>query len=259
MPGAVPGAVSGTVSGTVLLTGATSGLGLELARLYASKGAPLVLVGRKPLSELDAFFTPKNYCQADLSQPGAVDVILEFLQHAQIDAPLLLIHNAGVGLYGDVEEHPGEEVEALLEVNLFAPIALTHALAARTKKVVFISSVVADVPAPEYAAYGSSKAALDAFARNLRLEARGAPEVQTIHPGAIRTEMHAKSGVPKGKFNIERFPSAEKVAEEVFRVIAGSRKDVTIGVNNKALRFAGTHLSGPLDRLMRYRAKRSEG
>ena len=243
----------------MLLTGATSGLGLALARLYASKGAPLVLVGRKPLSELDAFFTPQNYCQADLSEPNSVDAILEHLNNARAEYLELLIHNAGVGLYGDASAHSDEEVARLLGVNLFAPIALTHALAVRTKKVVFISSVVADVPAPEYAVYGSSKAALDAFARNLRLEARGSPQVQTVHPGAIRTPMHAKSGVPEGTFNVERFPSAEEVAEEVFRAIAGSRKDVTIGVSNKVLRFAGTYLAGPLDKLMRRRAKRSGG
>ena len=243
----------------MLLTGVTSGLGLALAHLYASKGTPLVLVGRKPLSELDTFFTPQNYCQADLSEPDSVDAILKHLESVQVEYLELLIHNAGVGLYGDVSAHSDEEVERLLGVNLFTPIALTHALAARTKKVVFISSVVADVPAPEYAVYGSSKAALDAFARNLRLEARGSPEVQTIHPGAIRTPMHAKSGVPEGTFDVERFPSAEEVAEEVFRAISGNRDDVTIGVNNKVLRFAGTYLAGPLDTLMRRRAKRSEG
>ncbi len=246
--------------GAVLITGATSGLGLGLARLYASKH-PLVLVGRKPLAELDPnFFTAQNYCQADLSKPNSVEVILEHLNHTQIDALDLLIHNAGIGLYGEVTAHSDEEVKRLLEVNLYTPIALTHALMSRTQKVVFISSVVADVPAPEYAVYGSSKAALNAFVRNLRLEARGSSQtkvqIQTVHPGAIRTEMHAKSGVPEGTFNMERFPSVEKVAEEVFRVISGSRKDVTVGINNKLLRFAGTYFAAPLDRLMRARAQR---
>ena len=243
--------------GAVLITGATSGLGLELARLYRSKGAPLILVGRKPLAELNPdFFNTQNYCQADLSEPDSVEVIRKHLNHTQIDALDLLIHNAGVGLYGEVTAHSDEEVKRLLEVNLYTPIALTHALMSRTQKIVFISSVVADVPAPEYVVYSSSKAALDAFARNLRLETRGSPQVQTVHPGAIRTEMHVKSGVPEGTFNTERFPSVDRVAEEVFRAISGSRKDVTVGMNNKVLRFAGTYLAAPLDKLMRARAQR---
>ena len=245
--------------GAVLLTGATSGLGLELARLYASKGAPLILVGRKPLAELDSFlFTPENYCQADLSQPKSVETILKFLRSTQIEKPLLLIHNAGVGFYGEPSAHSDEEVKKLLETNLFTPIALTHALLPRTRKVVFISSVVAEVPAPDYAVYGASKAALDAFARSLRLETRGTPSVQSVHPGAIRTQMHAKSGVPEGKFDIKRFPGAEEVAEEVFRAVSGGRSDVTIGVNNKLLRLAGTYLGVPLDKLMRSRAERDK-
>ena len=240
------------MSGTVLLTGATSGLGLALARLYASKGTPLVLVGRQPLANLEAsLFTPQNYCQADLSQPGSVQVILEFLQNAQIDTLALLIHNAGLGLYGEPAAPSEEEVRKLLEVNLFTPIALTHALMSRTRKLVFISSVLADVPAPDYAAYSSSKAALDAFARNLRLEARGSPSVQTIHPGAIRTPMHAKSGVPEGTFDTKRFPSAERVAEAVFREVSGHRPDSTIGPSNTLLRFAGRFFAAPLDAFMR--------
>lgn len=242
--------------GAVLITGATSGLGLALAHLYAPKH-PLVLVGRKPLTKLDPnVFNAQNYCQADLSEPGSVEVIRKYLNHVQVDALELLIHNAGVGLYGEVTQHSDEEVKRLLEVNLHTPIALTHALMARTRKIVFISSVVADVPAPEYAVYSSSKAALDAFARNVRLEMRGSPQVQTVHPGAIRTEMHAKSGVPEGTFNTERFPSVDRVAEEVFRAISGSRKDVTVGLNNKLLRFAGIYLAGPLDKLMRARVQR---
>lgn len=251
----------GAESGPVLITGATSGLGLALAHLYASKRYSLVLVGRRPLAELDPdFFNAQNYCQADLSKPDAVQAVPEFLDKNQIGALELLIHNAGTGLYGEVTEHSGEAVKTLLEVNLYTPIALTHALLSRTRKVVFVSSVVADVPAPKYAVYGSSKAALDAFARNLRLELRNSlqtkMQVQTVHPGAIRTEMHRKSGVPEEKFSSKGFPSAERVAEEVFRAVSGSRKDVTVGVSNKLLRFAGVYLAAPLDTAMRkFRAR----
>ena len=183
-------------------------------------------------------------------------MILEHLNHTRVERLELLIHNAGMGLYGEVTTHSDEEVRNLLEVNLYTPVALTHALMARTEKIVFISSVVADVPAPEYAVYGSSKAALDTFARNLWLETRGSPQVQTVHPGAIRTDMHRKSGVPESTFDAEKFPSAEKVAEEVMRAVAGSRADVTIGPSNKVLRFAGTFLAAPLDTFMRRRANR---
>ena len=119
---------------TVLITGATGGLGLELARCYAPR-ARLVLVGRKPLAELnDALFTSQNYCRCDLSSPNCDEVVASFLEKANITKLDLLIHNAGVGYYGEVAAQSAESVDELLNVNTVAPIRLTHAPAALLKK-----------------------------------------------------------------------------------------------------------------------------
>jgi short-subunit dehydrogenase len=236
----------------VLITGATSGLGFELAKLY--QNSHLILLGRKPKPELDIFQT-HLYIQCDLAQPNATEIVLEQLKDRDINSLDLLIHNAALGYYGDTGTQNNANISELLQVNLYAPIAITHALMPLLKhakgKVVFISSVAANLPAPDYAVYSASKAALSGFARNLRIEAT--VEVQTIYPGAIQTNFHSKSGVPIGKFNASKFPTALDTAEAIHRAVQGTKHNVTIGLGNTLARAAGRYLSGTVDSVMRNR------
>lgn len=239
----------------VLITGATSGLGLALAKAYAPTSR-LVLVGRKPLGDLGSdLFSPETYCQCDLSKPNCAEVVAAFLEARGITELELLIHNAGLGFYGKPETQSAESIDQLLNVNLHAPMLLTHKLLTHLKKakgkLVFISSISADLPAADYAVYSATKAALGGFARNVRLELGDSVGVQTLYPGAIRTEMHAKSGVPAGKFKPETFPSVEDVAQQALKAIASDAPNVTLGIGNKLLRAAGHYFSGPLDLVLR--------
>lgn len=236
----------------VLITGATGGLGLALARHYQATGARLILVGRKPLATLDpALFTPATYCQSDLSQPYAATEIAEWLAQRNFQHLDLLIHNAGLGYYGALAAQSPASIETLLQVNLKTPLALTHKLIpqliAAQGKVVFISSVAAALPVPEYAVYGATKAALDGLARNLRIELAGRVAVQVIHPGAIRTEMHTKSGAPARELPTERFPTATQVAAQTARAIASQRAEITLGASNQLVMFAGHWVGGLLE------------
>ena len=95
---------------TILITGATDGIGLALARRYANMGARLVLVGRRPLAELDAdFFDEANYCRADLACDDCVDAIEQWLEDQEIEQIDLLIHNAGVGYVGAIGDQTAGE------------------------------------------------------------------------------------------------------------------------------------------------------
>lgn len=239
---------------TILITGATDGIGLALARCYQARGARLVLVGRRPADALDPqLFGPEAYCRADLAQPFAPALLAEFLRRHKVDRLDLLIHNAGVGSYGPAEAQAPAAIDALLDTNLRAPIALTHALLppllAARGRVVFIGSVAAALPAPDYAVYGATKAALAGFARSLRIELRDQVAVQVIHPGATRTGMHAKIGAPLERMGWRRFPPPEHVAGQIVRAIESGAPVATIGMGNRAMRFAGRHLGGLVDRL----------
>lgn len=232
----------------VLITGATDGIGRALARIYRARGARVIGIGRRAAVPPDLC---SDYCRVDLAQPFAAALIAECLRQRGIQRLDLLIHCAGIGAYGAVDAQAPEEIDALLNINLRAPIMLTHALlpwlAAGRGRVVFVGSVVAALPAPNYAVYGATKAALEGFARSLREELRGVVGVQVVHPGATRTGMHAKAGVPLDRIGWRRFPSPEWTAERIVRAIDRDAPVATIGAINRLVRFTGKRIGGLVD------------
>lgn len=254
----------------MLVSGATSGIGLELARHYHREGWRLVLLGRRERSSLESsLFSSERYCRTDLTDPGAARTVVDFLDTHGVARLDVLIHNAGVGYYGPVAQQPGDSIRDLLQVNLRAPLALTHALLPRLLAqndnqddkpggtVAFVGSVAANLPVPEYAVYGASKAALGGFARSLRVELEPHARVVVVHPGATRTDMHRKSGVPEDKFDTARFADARKVAHDIARAIETGRAETTLGVGNRGARALGLYLAPLLDRVLRWRQRRT--
>ncbi len=239
-----------TTPPTVLITGATDGLGLALARHYHSRGVRLVLVGRRPLADLSApLFRPDTYCQLDLADNSQYARLYTWLRANGVWALDQVIHNAGVGWVGPIGEQPPTSIRELVAVNLLAPIHLTHGLfpwvQAAAGLFTFIGSVVAALPAPHYAVYAATKAALAGFVRNLQTELAAChPNVQAqiIHPGAIRTDMHAKSGADLQSLPWPRFPTAETVAQAVIRQMEGRVPQAVIGPGNRLAFWAGHHL-----------------
>lgn len=240
----------------ILVTGATDGIGLALAKHYQAQHMRLILVGRKPLTTLDpTFFNADNYCQSDMSQPESTTRIVDWLNAKNIQHIDLALHNAGVGWFGDPSLQPPASIDELLQVNLSTPLALTYALLPRLQhgRIVFISSVAANAPAAKYAVYAATKSALDGFARSLRVESNDKPFVQIIHIGAARTNMHAKLGIAE-QLKADRFPSAEWTAEQIAHAVQTRKNEVTIGVVNKVLRWVGSHFPNFIDSLAGRRA-----
>ena len=252
-----------TYQRTILITGATDGIGLALAQQYQAQGERPLLLGRKPWTELPHLaeqFTSAMYCQADLTHPDASDRLTAFLAEQGVDRLDLIIHNAGIVYHGEFGAQTPEEIVSVLAVNLYAPIALTRTLLpwlpAGRGQVVFIGSVAADVPGPDYAVYVASKAALIGLVRGLNAEWRGQVTVQLIQPGATRSGMHAKMGLSLAQMNWEKFPPAAQVAGQIRRAIEGKRPFTTIGFPNRLISFVGRHFAFALDPAMR-RARRA--
>ena len=234
---------------TILITGATDGIGLALARQYHAAGARLFLVGRRSPAALPAepVLASSGYCQVDLAAADAAEKISAYLQQEAAPPLDLIIHNAGQGYAGPVAAQPLPDLAALLAVNVAAPLALTHRLAqsqlAATAHIVFISSVLASWPAANYAVYAASKAALDGFVRSLQLEWRDRPvTIQLIHPGATRTGMHRKIGLDETQLNPERFMSAADAAARIRRLIERGRPQGALGMLNGLVYRSGRWL-----------------
>lgn len=242
---------------TVLITGATSGLGLALAQIYQQQGARLVLIGRRPLTNLrESLFSDDCYCQADLARPDAAVIIAKWLEHHDIRQIDVLIHNAAVGYYGSVSSQSAVSIQQLVQINLKAPLALTHTLLPHVTAVrghiVFVSSVAAVLPTADYVVYTASKAALDGFARSLQVELGSQASVLVLHCGATNTDMHQKLGIPLEKVNWEKFPSAAVVAQKMVNIIRrGRRGQTAVGVGNQILWRAGLSAGYLLERVLR--------
>jgi len=252
----------------ILITGATSGIGFELAKLYQQTGQHrLILLGRKALKSLDnSFFNKDNYLTLDLSNSyqeqqdqQSLARLTDFLKTQKIDHLDLVIHNAGMALYGPSNLHHDDTLQALLNTNLHSPIFLSHHLLpfiqSAEGKLVFISSVAAHLATADYAEYVASKAALEGFARSLRAE--NDLRVQVIRPGATHTEIFSKAGITTEQVNPSSFPSATKVAEIIFRKINSSDLDTTISLNNKVFSFIGRFFAPVLDKVLLISTKRS--
>ncbi|CAN5318388.1 SDR family oxidoreductase [soil metagenome] len=168
---------------TALITGSTDGIGLALARHLRSLGWRVITHGRR----LVAAASEPDHCRADLAAPATAARTLDsFLASRGICSLDLLVHNAAAGYVGSFTHQADQGIRDLVATNLQAPVAISHALAAHVQaargKIVFIGSVVASLPCPDFAVYTATKAALAGFVRSLRAERH--LRAQILHPGA---------------------------------------------------------------------------
>lgn len=245
---------------TAFITGVGEGIGAALALHYASQGVRVLGVSRRPFpAALAGALAAEDYARIDLCASDAALQVQTFLDDRQVHALDILVHNAAAGWYGPPSSQCAESIDQLLLLNLYAPISLTHALLPRVRAVcgviAFVSSVHSALPTPNFAVYTATKAGLDGFARNLRIEERGRVDVLVVWPGPTRTQMHAKSGLPSQRTCSERYADPEAVAAAIATAIRRRRSRV-IGFNNRLLRWAALHIEALLQTAMIAMAKR---
>jgi len=189
----------------VFLTGASSGIGEALARLYAGRGATLGLVARRApvLSSLrDALAVPCETYAADVRDADAMKRAAEEFM-ARHGAPDIVIGNAGVS-YGTVTGHENDlhafretfDINVMGLVNTFQPFVRPMRERA-SGSIVGIASVAGFRGLPGSGAYSASKAAAIAYLESLRVELHGSGvRVTTLCPGFIATPMTAKNPYP---------------------------------------------------------------
>ncbi|CAG5103776.1 Oidioi.mRNA.OKI2018_I69.chr1.g930.t1.cds [Oikopleura dioica] len=193
---------------TAIITGSSRGIGAASAILFAKKGFNVVLQGRNK-EKLQGI---KEECEK-AGAAGVLVVELELSNHADLPRVVdetietfggldVLVNNAGIGFFTNLEEVTGEMMDMVLGVNLKAPILISKAAMPHLKKsrgaIVNVSSLASHIRSNNYLAYAISKAALDQF--SLILSGNYAPDgvrVNTVRPAAVATDMLVTSGVPK--------------------------------------------------------------
>lgn len=183
-----------------LITGASRGLGLAIAREFGRRGASLALVARNGAAlealaaELRSRGAPTvEAIPADLSDPGAPAAVVEHLR-AKWDHLDALVNNAAVtGPIGRLQDNDWHEWQAAIQVNLLAPVALCRLSIPWMRPggaIVNLSGGGATSPRANFSAYGTAKAALVRFTETLAVEAAGLGiRVNAISPGILNTEM----------------------------------------------------------------------
>jgi short-subunit dehydrogenase len=214
---------------TVLLTGATGGIGQAIARALAARGASLILTGRR--SEVLAPLAEQLGARSnavDLSVPEEIERLVEEAGHVDI-----LVANAALPASGLLDGFTVEEIDRALDVNLRAPIVLTHALtpamvSRRSGHLLYISSLSGKVAAPGASIYNATKFGLRGFAAAMRAELRSSGVgVSAVFPGFIRDAgMFADADVDLPPGVGTRTP--EDVADAVVSVIERNRGEVDV-------------------------------
>jgi short-subunit dehydrogenase len=224
----------------LLVTGASSGIGREVAALLAGRGAKLVLVARngKALGEL----------AAELGATGAeaLPVVADVTDRLALDAAVaaavarfgridILVNNAGLGYFGPVETMSMDDFDRLMKTNLYGLVNATQAAMAELKKsrgmIVNVSSGLALRALPYLAAYSGTKAMVNALSDGLRLEV--APygiRVLTFCPPAADTGFNERSikgpGMEKAALGGMRMAGTAKVAADMVKAMAAEKRQV---------------------------------
>lgn len=240
--------------GGALVTGATTGIGLELAKLLARDGHPLILVARnaKRLQEVsDAlrrdYHVDVSIFARDLAEPGTAQELFSAVEKTGAEVEIL-INNAGFGVYGEFSKSPLEDELGMIELNISALTVLTKLFLPRMLrfgrgKIMNVSSTAAFQPGPLMSVYYATKAYVLFFSEALAEELRGTGvSVTTLCPGATVTEFQSRAAMGNIALFKYNAMSAESVARIGYRgMLRGKRIVVTGGFNRFgafAVRFA---------------------
>lgn len=204
------------MNSVVLITGASSGLGKELAKIYLNKGYKLVLSGRHE-EGLKEFEGEKNVeiVVGDLTKQETLDKLTNTvkIKFGRID---ILINNAGIIYEQLFEENTPAQLDEIMEINLKVPMLLTQKIypimkAQKQGKIININSKLGKEGRAYYTLYSASKFGLYGFTQTLRAEAKEhGIRVLSVHPGGIKTGLY--DSLPEHR-DISGFMDAKEVAD----------------------------------------------
>lgn len=197
----------------IMITGASSGLGRALAELYSKDKTSLFITGRNK-KRLDSIAnqlpTDTIATAADLTDPNQVSRLFENIDQP----PERIVHCAGSGYFGPIEDQDPSEIEKLLSNNVSSTILLVQELVKRYRNqnvhLVVVMSTAAQVAKAGESTYCAAKWAVRGFIESVRLELKGSPmKLIAVYPGGMATDFWKTSGKD---IDTSAFMSAEEAA-----------------------------------------------
>jgi NAD(P)-dependent dehydrogenase (short-subunit alcohol dehydrogenase family) len=235
--------MSDTAGRPILVTGASSGIGLETALYLAERGFPVCAtmrdLGRRDQLEAEA---KKRQVSVqvealDVTNPASIERVVRALQHRH-GGVYAVVNNAGVQLRGYFEDCSDDEIRSVFEVNLFGTMAVVRAVlplmrAARQGRIVIVSSVGGLLGSIGLSAYCASKHALEGFGESLSLEVAGLGlQVSIVEPAIVKTEIWernkhiARAAVGQQSPYEGWFHNEERLSDELVATARTSKADV---------------------------------
>ena len=200
----------------VVVTGASSGIGKEVSKLYLQKGYSVIVTGQDK-TKLEDFEGNNNVdiVTGDLTKEETQNNIRELIEkkHKRLD---ILVNNAGIIYLQPFETNTKEQVDRIVEINLKVPMLFTQKLYPMMVKqqsghIFFVNSTAGKEAKPNHTMYNATKFGLVGFATSLRLEAKkNNIRVTSFHPGGVKTALYDKL---KDKPDTSTFMEPAKVAE----------------------------------------------
>ncbi len=234
-----------------VVTGASSGLGVDLARDLAGRGYSLVLVARSEAQlrevarEIGERHKVRVWTEAlDLAVPGSADELVSRLDALQI-SPTVLVSNAAANYFGPFIQHDAAKLRDMLNLNVVTATELTHALGRRMAErgaghILLVGSMAAYTPSPKFAVYGAAKAYLLSLGEALNIELGPKVTTTVLSPGLMDTGFNAAAGFQVPDAARRTMVVTEEVAKVGLDTLFAGKPSVVPGRINRTILNVGS-------------------
>jgi uncharacterized protein len=229
-----------TLRPLAIVTGASSGIGLGLARECAREGFDLIIAADRPMAaaeaELQGLGAVVESVETDLSTPQGIDKLLAASRGRPVSA---LLANAGQGLGNAFLDQDFNDIVKVIDTNITGTLALIHRLgrdmrARGSGRILITGSIAGFMPGTFQAVYNGTKAFIDSFSWALRNELKDTGVTVTcLMPGATETEFFDRAGMQDTKVGTDEKMDANEVARIGFKAMMDGEGDVVAGWKNK--------------------------
>jgi short-subunit dehydrogenase len=224
-----------------IVTGASTGIGLELAKLCAEDGYDLLIAADEPDIEVAAeqlrrFGGAVDTIEADLATTEGVDQLIEAAAGRDVDA---LLANAGRGLGDAFLDQDFEAARHVVDTNITGTIYLIHRVGNEMRqrgqgKILITGSIAGYIPGTFQAVYNGTKAFIDSFSIALRNELKDSGVTVTcLMPGATETEFFERAGLEDTKIGTAKKADPAGVAKDGYQAMKKGEADIVSGLGNK--------------------------
>jgi short-subunit dehydrogenase len=230
---------------TALITGASSGIGLELARIFAANGHDIVVVARSEdklralARECEASGVRARVIAADLAIPSAAGMLVDEVERLRLEIDIL-VNNAGFGAYGRFTETPLRTELEMIQLNIASLTELTKRclpgmLARRRGRILNVASTAAFLPGPLMAVYYATKAYVLSFSEAIANELEGTGvTVTALCPGPTASGFQAAASLQESKLVAGKtLPTARAVAASGYEALMAGKVVHVVGASNK--------------------------